>query len=282
MEKLVKTSGGSSILKGKVMATLFYEASTRTRLSFESSMLRLGGCVVGTENAREFSSVSKGETLQDTIRILNGYCDVIVMRHDEKGAARTAAGVSRVPVLNAGDGPGEHPTQALLDLYTIKREFGEVEGKKVAFVGDLKNGRTVRSLAQLLVHFKGVELFFVAPKALAMKDDIKDLLKRKGFKYSETEKLEDVLPLVDVLYMTRVQKERFASEKEYLACKGVYVLDAKKAASMKASAIIMHPLPRIDEIAPDVDEDSRARYFEQAQCGLFVRMSLLSLLIAKE
>ncbi|MBN2142175.1 aspartate carbamoyltransferase [Candidatus Woesearchaeota archaeon] len=282
MESLMESKGGSSALRGKIMATLFYEPSTRTRLSFESSMLRLGGSVIGTENAKEFSSASKGETLQDTIRVLNGYCDIIVMRHYEKGAAAKAAEVSGVPVINAGDGPGEHPTQALLDLYTIKREFGEIEGKKVAFVGDLKYGRTVRSLAQLLAHYKGAEIFFVAPPNLAVGEDIKDLLRERGFLFHETEKMEEVLPVVDVLYMTRIQKERFASEAEYLKSKGVYVLDSSKVDVMKKGAVIMHPLPRVDEITLDVDSNPRARYFDQARkCGVYVRMALLDMLLNK-
>jgi aspartate carbamoyltransferase catalytic subunit len=280
MERLMRKKGFTTSLKGTVMATLFYEPSTRTRLSFESAMSRLGGKVITTENAREFSSAAKGETIQDTIQVVSGYADVIVIRHYEKGAAEKAASVSKVPVINAGDGPGEHPTQALLDLYTIKRDFGAIENRKIGMVGDLKNGRTVRSLAQLLQHYPGVELFFVAPKELSIGEDIKEILKEKNIPFHETECLEEVLPLLDVLYMTRIQKERFSSEEEYERLKNVYILDSAKASTMKPNSIIMHPLPRVGEIATDVDDDVRARYFEQArESGVYVRMALLDLLL---
>src|SRR5438093_4623888 len=196
-------------LAGQVMAALFYEPSTRTRLSFEAAMLRLGGQTMGTDNAREFSSAAKGETLEDTVRIVSGYADVIVLRHNEEGAAKRAAAVSTVPVINAGDGPGQHPTQALLDLYTIRAELSKIDGVSVAMVGDLANGRTARSLAYLLSKFRDVTVWFVAPPQVAMGDDIKAHLDEHGVRWHETRDLEEVLPVADVVYQTRIQKERF-------------------------------------------------------------------------
>jgi aspartate carbamoyltransferase catalytic subunit len=266
-------------LNGQVMAALFYEPSTRTRLSFEAAMLRLGGQTMGTDNAREFSSAAKGETLEDTIRIVGGYADVIVIRHNEEGAAKRAATVSSVPVINAGDGPGQHPTQALLDIYTIKDELNRVDGIKVAMVGDLANGRTVRSLTYLLSKFKDIKIWFVAPPAVAMRDDLKAHLDEHSIPWVETEDLESVLPEVDVVYMTRIQKERFADPDAYNAVKGIYRIDASSLALMRKYAIVMHPLPRIDEIAPEVDDDPRAAYFRQARNGLPVRMALLDRLL---
>jgi aspartate carbamoyltransferase catalytic subunit len=283
MEMLANTKGSSKALDGKVMSTLFYEPSTRTRMSFEFAMSKLGGRVCATENAKEFSSAAKGETIEDTIRVL-AYADVIVIRHYEQGAAARASMVSSVPIINAGDGPGEHPTQALLDLYTIKKEFGTVENKTIAMVGDLLNGRTVRSLSQLLTHFPGVRIIFISPKRLRICDDIKQLLNDKGVAFEESERLEDGLK-ADVLYMTRIQKERFkhpdgtADEEEYNKYKGVYVLGLDKIRQMPDHAIIMHPLPRVDEIPVEADNDHRARYFEQAKNGLYVRMALLDLLM---
>src|ERR1700736_59075 len=270
----------SGRLVGRVMAALFYEPSTRTRLSFEAAMLRLGGQTMGTDNAREFSSAAKGETLEDSIRIVSGYADAIVLRHYEEGAARRAAAVSTVPVINAGDGPGQHPTQALLDLYTIRDELGRVDGIKVAMVGDLANGRTVRSLTYLLSKFRDLRISFVAPPQVAMKDDIKDHLDEHHVPWVETEDLDAVLPQVDVIYQTRIQKERFSDEASYLALKGVYRIDASTLARMKKDAIVMHPLPRVDEIAPEVDADPRAAYFRQARNGLYIRMALLDRVLA--
>jgi aspartate carbamoyltransferase catalytic subunit len=261
------------------MAALFYEPSTRTRLSFESAMLRLGGRAIGTDNAREFSSASKGETLEDTIRIVSGYADVIVLRHSEEGAARRAAAVSDVPVVNAGDGPGQHPTQALLDLYTIRDELGRVDGIRIAMVGDLANGRTVRSLAYLLGKYRDVEMRFVAPQPVGMREDIKRHLDEHGVRWSEETDLEAVLPEVDVVYQTRIQKERFADEAAYLAVKGVYRLDAAALRRLRPDAIVMHPLPRVDEIAPEVDADPRAAYFRQARNGVQIRMALLDMVL---
>jgi aspartate carbamoyltransferase catalytic subunit len=266
-------------LNGQVMAALFYEPSTRTRLSFEAAMLRLGGQTMGTDNAREFSSAAKGETLEDSIRIVGGYADVIVIRHNEEGAARRAASVSSVPIINAGDGPGQHPTQALLDIYTIKDELNRVDGIKVAMVGDLANGRTVRSLTYLLSKFKDIKIWFVAPPAVAMRDDLKTHLDEHHVSWVETEDLDSVLPEVDVVYMTRIQKERFADPDAYNAVKGIYRIDARSLALMRKYAIVMHPLPRIDEIAPEVDEDPRAAYFRQARNGFPVRMALLDRLL---
>jgi len=267
-------------LAGQVMAALFYEPSTRTRLSFEAAMLRLGGTTMGTDNAREFSSAAKGETLEDTIRIVSGYADVIVVRHNEEGAAKRAAAVSAVPIINAGDGPGQHPTQALLDLYTIRDELSKIDGVRVALVGDLANGRTVRSLTYLLSKFKDIKLWFVAPPQVAMRDDLKAHLDEHQVPWVETQELDAVLPEVDVVYMTRIQKERFTDPEAYNAVKGIYRMDKASMALMRKYAILMHPLPRVDEIAPEVDEDPRAAYFRQARNGLHIRMALLDKLLA--
>lgn len=279
MEPLAR-SGGCAKYPHSIMATLFYEPSTRTRFSFETAMHRLGGRVISTENAAEFSSVSKGETLEDTIRILNGYADVIVLRHYEVGSAVRAAAASRVPVINAGDGAGQHPTQALLDLYTIQREIGRLNGLRIAMVGDLAQGRTVRSLAYLLGKFDDVRMWFVAPPLLRMKEDILQHLRERGVEYEEEDSLEKVLPEVDVVYQTRIQKERFGDRTaDYEQCRGLYVINQASLDLMRPDAIIMHPLPRVGEIAPVVDSDPRAAYFRQAQNGLFVRMALLTLLL---
>jgi aspartate carbamoyltransferase catalytic subunit len=267
-------------LQGRVMAALFYEPSTRTRLSFEAAMLRLGGSSMGTDNAKEFSSASKGETLEDTIRIVSGYADTIVLRHPEEGAAARAAAVSDVPVINGGDGRGQHPTQALLDVYTIADELGRIDGVRVAMVGDLANGRTVRSLAYLLSKFKDVELVFVAPPQVRMGEDITRHLTEHGVAWRQSEDLDAVLPEVDVVYQTRIQKERFDDEREYLAVKGVYVVDEKAMARLSKSAIVMHPLPRVDEIERRVDADPRAAYFRQARNGMYVRMALLDMVLS--
>jgi aspartate carbamoyltransferase catalytic subunit len=266
-------------LAGQVMAALFYEPSTRTRLSFEAAMLRLGGATMGTDNAREFSSAAKGETLEDTIRIVSGYADVIVLRHNEEGAAKRAAAVSGVPIINAGDGPGQHPTQALLDLYTIRDELGRIDGVRVAMVGDLANGRTVRSLTYLLSKFKDIKIWFVAPPQVAMRADLKAHLDEHHVPWLETQDLDAVLPEVDVVYMTRIQKERFTDPDAYNAVKGVYRIDKPAMTRLRKYAILMHPLPRVDEIAPEVDDDDRAAYFRQARNGLHIRMALLDRLL---
>lgn len=243
-------------------------------------MHRLGGRVITTENAAEFSSVSKGETLEDTIRILNGYADLIVIRHFEVGAAERAAAVSRVPVINAGDGAGQHPTQALLDLYTIQKELGTIDGLRIAMVGDLAQGRTVRSLAYLLGKFQDVKIYFAAPPLLRMKEDILDYLKERNVFWEEESDLEKFLPQVNVVYQTRIQKERFGDRiADYEKCRGLYVINRETLRLLRRDAIIMHPLPRIDEIAMEVDTDPRAAYFRQAQNGLYVRMALLKMVL---
>ncbi|GAA0145157.1 ligase [Lithospermum erythrorhizon] len=280
MEKIEKNSPGSQILKGYLMATLFYEPSTRTRLSFESAMKRLGGEVLTTENAREFSSAAKGETLEDTIRTVEGYSDIIVMRHFESGAARRAAATANIPVINAGDGPGQHPTQGLLDMYTIQREIGKLDGIKVALVGDLAYGRTVRSLAYLLAKFQDVKFYFVSPDVVKMKDDIKDYLSSKGVEWEESADLMDVASKCDVLYQTRIQRERFGERTDlYEAARGKYIVDQGVLSVMQKHAVVMHPFPRLDEISVEVDTDPRAAYFRQAKNGLYVRMAILKLLL---
>ncbi|KAI4332037.1 hypothetical protein L6164_016978 [Bauhinia variegata] len=280
MESIEKNSPGSQLLKGYLMATLFYEPSTRTRLSFESAMKRLGGEVLTTENAREFSSAAKGETLEDTIRTVEGYSDIIVMRHFESGAARRAAATASIPIINAGDGPGQHPTQALLDVYTIEREIGKLDCIKVGLVGDLANGRTVRSLAYLLSKYNDVKIYFVSPDVVKMKDDIKDYLTSKGVEWEESTDLMEVASKCDVVYQTRIQKERFGERIDlYEEARGKYIVSQDVLKVMQKHAVVMHPLPRLDEITVDVDSDPRAAYFRQAKNGLYIRMALLKLLL---
>jgi len=265
----------SKALEGKILASLFYEPSTRTRLSFESAMIRLGGNVITTENAGEFSSAIKGETLEDSIKVISSYADVIALRHPEEGAANMAASVSSVPVINAGDGAGQHPTQALLDLYTIQREVGKIDGVKIALLGDLRNGRTVRSLCYLLGKYKDIHIDLVSPKDLKIGDDIKLYLKKREVSFTEHESFEHIVSSVDVVYQTRIQKERFKSQAEYEKNKGVYVLNLANTASMKPEAVIMHPLPRVDELDQELDGLPKAAYFRQAKYGLYIRMALL-------
>lgn len=267
------------VLQGRIMASLFYEPSTRTRLSFESAMLRLGGNVITTENASEFSSAIKGETLEDTVRVISAYADVIVLRHFEEGASRKAALASGVPIINAGDGPGQHPTQALLDLYTIARELGRTEDLAIAFVGDPKHGRTIRSLAYLLGRYRNVRMFFISPAGLRVGRDIIEYLDRHDVRYEEGEDLDAVVAELDVLYQTRIQKERFASPAEYDQCRGRYRIDADLVGRMKDPSIVMHPLPRVDEILPEVDTSAKAAYFRQARYGVLVRMALLQFVL---
>lgn len=266
-------------LRGKILASIFYEPSTRTRLSFESAMMRLGGNVISTENAREFSSAIKGETIEDTIRMVSGYADAIAMRHHEEGALARAVAVAEVPILNAGDGPGEHPTQALLDLYTIHHELDRIDDLNIAMVGDLKYGRTVRSLSLLLRQTNNCHIIFVAPPQVAMRDDIKDALDAAGVSWTEESNLETAMSTADVVYQTRIQKERFASESDYLAVKGTYIITPEQMKLLPGQSIVMHPLPRVDEISVDVDADPRAAYFRQAKNGVYVRMALLKQLI---
>ncbi len=264
-------------LAGKIMASLFYEPSTRTRLSFESAMQKLGGKVISTENAGEFSSVVKGETLEDTIRIINFYSDVIVIRHPNKSASATAARFSKVPIINAGDGEGEHPTQAILDLYTI---FSKIKNKNftICMMGDLAFGRTIHSLSYLLSLYPQAKILFVSPFALRIPQNLRDYLKEKKIKFEEMEDFNDGIKNADIIYQTRIQKERFTSKKEYLKYFGNYIIDQKALGLMKKNTLIMHPLPRVNEIAPEVDQDRRAIYFEQAENGLYIRMALLLLI----
>jgi len=268
-------------LSGKILATLFYEPSTRTRLSFESAMLKLGGDVISTENAKALSSAIKGESLQDTIRIVSSYADAIVIRHYEEGAAKEAATVSSVSVINGGDGSGQHPTQALLDLYTIWKEIGGIDNLTIAMVGDLKNGRTVRSLCYLLGKFRNVKIIFISPKNLAIKNDIKDYLKRHKVKYEEQADFNKYLPLADVVYMTRIQKERM-SDREYKKAAGIYRITKENLQLLKESARLLHPLPHVEEIELPLaieQTDRRVAYFRQAENGLYIRMAVLLYLL---
>lgn len=268
------------LLKDKILSCLFYEPSTRTRFSFESAMLKLGGQVISTESAGHFSSAIKGETLEDSIRIISGYSDIIVLRHPEAGAAERAAEVSSVPVINAGDGSGEHPTQALLDLYTVKKELGRVDNLKIAMAGDLLYGRTIHSLIYLLSTSHNIEISLVSPRELRLPEKYRSFLKSRKIKFSESDRLEEALPKIDVLYMTRIQKERFSSARLYERVKNSFVFDGKMLASLNKRAVIMHPLPRVNEISRAVDSDRRAAYFRQAKNGLYVRMALLGFLAA--
>lgn len=276
-DKLEKKTDNS--LKEKIMASLFYEPSTRTRFSFESAMLRLGGGVITTENAKEFSSAAKGETLEDSIRVINNYADVIILRHYDKGASKRASLVSNIPIINAGDGAGQHPTQALLDLYTIKKELGEINGIAVAMVGDLKNGRTIRSLTYLLGKYKDIKIYFISPEELRIEKDIREYLNKHKISYKELHNIESVIDKIDVLYQTRIQKERFSNQKEYLKFKGCYRIDNKLIKKMKDKSIIMHPLPRVDEILTEVDTSPKAVYFKQTKYGLLIRMALLKFIL---
>jgi aspartate carbamoyltransferase catalytic subunit len=272
-----------SNLSGRIMATLFYEPSTRTRLSFETAMLRSGGSVISTENASQFSSAIKGETLEDTIRVISGYADVIVLRHPESGSAQKASSVSSVPLINAGDGSGQHPTQALLDLFTIHDELHCIDGITIAMVGDLLYGRTVHSLCYLLAkNYTIKKLFLVAPETVRMREDILTFLKKKKIPLEETPNLSKILPQCDVVYQTRIQKERFGDKiQEYEKAKGIYTIGKEEIHQMKKDAILLHPLPRIDEIDTAIDNDPRSAYFRQAKNGLFVRMALLETLLKK-
>jgi aspartate carbamoyltransferase catalytic subunit len=274
MEEVVRR-GGDRRHQGKIMTSLFFEASTRTRLSFESAMHRIGGGVIGTENASQFSSAIKGETLEDTIRIISGYSDVIVMRHTDIGAAKRAAKVSDIPVINAGDGAGEHPTQALLDAYTIRKEFGRINGLKIAMVGDLAYGRTVHSLSYILANYPDVMVYYISPDNVRIPADVKKYMDEKGIRYEETNDLDSVAGSLDVLYQTRIQKERFPSIEEYEKASGQYIVDNELMSLMRKDAVVLHPLPRAGEITEEVDSDPRAAYFRQAVNGLYIRMALL-------
>jgi len=274
MEPLAKT--GSNMLRGKILATLFFEASTRTRLSFESAMHKLGGSTIGFAEA-EIASVKKGENLADTIRVVENYADVIALRHPLEGSARLAAEFARVPIINGGSGAEEHPTQALLDLYTILKERGQIDGLNIALVGDLRYGRTVHSLAYALSLYD-VKLYLVSPELLRMRREVLDIIKER-IKVVQKAAIEEVLPKIDVLYVTRIQKERFADMAEYAKVKGAYRIGLDLLENAKKDMVIMHPLPRIDEIADEVDETPHAKYFQQVWNGIVMRMALLSLIL---
>ncbi|MDD5026416.1 MAG: aspartate carbamoyltransferase [Candidatus Peribacteraceae bacterium] len=273
----VLRKGGSDLLHGKILASLFYEPSTRTRLSFETAMQRLGGQVI-TADGLQFSSLYKGESVEDTIRVVNQYADIIAMRHPEQGSADRAAAVSTIPFINAGDGPGQHPTQALLDLYTIEKERGKLDGIHITMVGDLKFGRTVHSLSFLLGLYKNIRFTLVSPAELTMPEKVTSFYKDKKITYTETENLEDGLD-ADVVYMTRVQKERFGDAAQYERLKLKYVLTAEQLKDR--SIAVLHPLPRVGEIALDVDPLPTAAYFRQVHNGVVLRMALLAMLLKK-
>jgi aspartate carbamoyltransferase catalytic subunit len=274
-ERLKKGERIERPLEGKIVACVFFEPSTRTRLSFETASLRLGAKIISVENAVENSSAHKGETLEDTARTLSCYADAIVMRHFQMGAADTMAKVATSHVINAGDGANQHPTQGLLDLYTIKSEHGRLENLKIAFVGDVLNSRTLRSLVPLLSLYSGNTFYFISPKELKLDEQYRKYLEDNNVKFEELDNLDGTLPEVDVLYMTRVQKERFKNIEDYEKVKDSFILTPEHVARLKGDAIIMHPLPRVNEIDPQIDNDSRAAYFRQAQNGLYVRMAIL-------
>lgn len=279
MRAMVERVGSFDLLKGKVLTNLFYEPSTRTSSSFAAAIERLGGSVIQINNVT-FSSVAKGESLPDTIRTLESYSDAVVLRHPEKGSAALAARYASKPIINAGDGPGEHPTQALLDLFTIRQEMGQIDGQNVTMLGDLKYGRTVHSLARLLSLYR-VTLNYVSPEILVMPAELVSELQQKGVPQRQHATLEPVLPETDVLYVTRVQRERFVNPEEYEKVKGSYMITPETLAAAKERMIVMHPLPRVGEISMEVDDDPRAAYFRQMEYGMYVRMALLALVLGK-
>jgi aspartate carbamoyltransferase catalytic subunit len=268
-------------LKGKLLATLFFEPSTRTRLSFEAAMLRLGGSCLGFAEPGS-SSASKGESLADTIRMAASYADAIVMRNPKEGAALLASRYSAVPVINAGDGGHHHPTQTLTDLLTIRQLLGKIENITVGFCGDLKFGRTVHSLAKALARFPKIKMIFISPQELILPEYIKNILKKQNIKFDERENLEKSMPELDVLYMTRVQRERFFNEDDYIRLKDTYVLNTEKMTAGKEKMVVLHPLPRVNEISVEIDSDPRAAYFRQAKYGMYVRMALLASILGAE
>jgi aspartate carbamoyltransferase len=280
MRTMVERVGTFDLLKGKILANLFYEPSTRTASSFMAAMERLGGAVIPISEVR-YSSVAKGESLPDTVRTLECYADVIVLRHPEVGAASLAAKYCRKPVINAGDGVGEHPTQALLDAFTIREELGRLDNLNVTMLGDLKYGRTVHSLARLLTLFEGITLNYVSPEVLRMPKDVMEEVAEKGIPQTESTTLKKVLARTDVLYVTRVQKERFEDTAEYDRVKSAYVITQAVMKTAKKRMIVMHPLPRVTEIAMEFDDDPRAAYFRQMEYGLYVRMALLAMVLGK-
>ncbi len=279
IEKELKKKDALTLLKGKILATLFFEPSTRTRLSFETAIQRLGGGVISL-GAVESSSVAKGETLTDTVRTVSQYADVIVIRHPRTGSAKEAADAVSIPVINAGDGTGQHPTQALLDIYTIYKELGPLKNLVVSMVGDLKNGRTVHALVEILSLFQ-TRLYFVSPSNLRMPEEITSHLKEKGIGIVETRDMMEGALASDVLYMTRIQKERFTDLSEYEKLKGSYIINKEFLSKLKKRVSILHPLPRVDEITPEVDIYPGAAYFRQVRNGVFVRMALLALVLGK-
>lgn len=270
------------VCRHKILATLFFEPSTRTRLSFESAMLSLGGSVLGFSSASN-TSASKGESVSDTISVVSSYCDIIAMRHPKEGAPLVATRKSTVPLINAGDGGHNHPTQTLTDLLTIYREKGRLDNLTIGFCGDLKFGRTVHSLTKAMSRYKNIKFVFIAPSELKIPEYLKhDLLDAKNLDYKEAETIEEVIEDLDILYMTRVQKERFFNEQDYIRLKDTYILDLKKLEQSKSDLIVMHPLPRVNEIAIEVDDDPRAKYFDQVQNGRFMRMALILKMLGLE
>ena len=270
------------VCRHKILATLFFEPSTRTRLSFESAMLSLGGSVLGFSSASN-TSASKGESVSDTISVVSSYCDIIAMRHPKEGAPLVATRKSTVPLINAGDGGHNHPTQTLTDLLTIYREKGRLDNLTIGFCGDLKFGRTVHSLTKAMSRYKNIKFVFIAPPELKIPKYLKhDLLDAKNLDYKEVETIEEVVEELDILYMTRVQKERFFNEQDYIRLKDTYILDLKKLEKSKSDLIVMHPLPRVNEIAIEVDDDPRAKYFDQVQNGRFMRMALILKMLGLE
>ena len=268
--------------EGKTLATCFYEPSTRTRLSFEGAMYHLGGHVLGFSSAAS-SSAAKGESVSDTIRMIGCYADICAMRHPKEGAPLVATRRSKVPLINAGDGGHNHPTQTLTDLLTISREKGRLDNLTVGFCGDLKFGRTVHSLTKAMSRYKNIKFVFIAPPELKIPEYLKhDLLDAKNLDYKEVETIEEVIEDLDILYMTRVQKERFFNEQDYIRLKDTYILDLKKLEKSKSDLIVMHPLPRVNEITTEVDDDPRAKYFDQVQNGRFMRMALILKMLGLE
>ncbi len=280
MRTMVERVGTFDLMKGKILANLFYEPSTRTSSSFMAAMQRLGGAVIPISEVK-FSSVAKGESLPDTVRTLGCYADVIVLRHPEVGSAALAARHAGKPVINAGDGVGEHPTQALLDTFAIREEMGRLDNLTVTMLGDLKYGRTVHSLARLLTQFEGIKLNYVSPDVLRMPREVMDEVAAKGLPQAEHTTLEKVLPKTDVLYVTRVQKERFEDPEVYEKVKNTFVINPKVMKTAKTNMIVLHPLPRVTEISMDFDDDPRAAYFRQMEYGLYVRMALLAMVLGK-
>lgn len=273
-----RPEGYADACRGKVLGSLFYEPSTRTNLSFSTAMMRLGGSVVGFNNPNS-SSAAKGESLKDTICMVSNYADLIVMRNPNEGAAKAASMFSEVPVINAGDGGHLHPTQTLADMTTILRLRGSADNMKIGICGDLKYGRTVHSLIHFLANYENVQFYLISPRELAIPEYLRQFMKNHKMKFFEIAGLEPVLPMLDVLYMTRIQRERFPSIEEYYSLKGIYCLTAAKLRNAKQDLLVMHPLPRVDEIAQDVDDDPRAVYFDQARYGMYARMALILTLL---